>query len=60
MGNGFDDWRVGGIWRVIAQGQGNNPKVKALLRNVGLVDYWKTSGWPDRCHAKGADDFECN
>jgi hypothetical protein len=53
-------WTIGRIWRVIAQGEGNNPKVKALLKNAGLVDYWKKHGWPDRCRAKGEDDFECS
>jgi hypothetical protein len=53
-------WRIGGVWRLIAQGEGSNPKLKALLRNAGLVDYWKKHGWPDRCRAKGEDDFECS
>jgi TolB-like protein len=53
-------WRIGGVWRVIAKGDGDHPKVKALLRNVGLVDYWRATGWPDRCRPKGEDDFECS
>ena len=53
-------WRIGGIWRLVAQGHGGNPKVKALMRNAGLVDYWRAHGWPDRCRAKGEDDFECS
>jgi tetratricopeptide (TPR) repeat protein len=35
-------------------------RFKDLLRTVGLVDYWKKNGWPDRCRAKGEDDFECS
>ena len=53
-------WRVGGVWRLVAQGHGNNPKVKHLMRNAGLVEYWRKHGWPDRCRAKGEDDFECS
>jgi predicted Zn-dependent protease len=53
-------WRIGGVWRLLAQGEGRNPKVRALMRNAGLVDYWKANGWPDRCRPKGEDDFECS
>jgi TolB-like protein len=53
-------YRLSNVWRLIAHGDGNNPKVKALMRNAGLVDYWKTHGWPDRCRTKGEDDFECS
>jgi len=35
-------------------------RFKALVRQAGLVDYWKARGWPDLCHPVGADDFECN
>ena len=45
-------------WRTIVA-HGTNSKFKTLMRNAGLVDYWKKHGWPDRCRAKGEDDFEC-
>jgi TolB-like protein len=33
---------------------------KDLLRDVGLVDYWRKTGhWGDFCHPVGDDDFEC-
>lgn len=33
---------------------------KDLLREIGLVDYWRTTGdWGDFCHPVGDDDFEC-
>lgn len=35
-------------------------RFKALMRNAGLVDYWRERGWPDLCRPVGADDFECN
>jgi len=47
-------------WRLVARGQGSNPKLKQLFREMGLVDYWKKHGWPDRCRPKGEDDFECS
>ena len=35
-------------------------RFKRLMREVGLVDYWKASGWPDLCHPTTGDDFACN
>jgi hypothetical protein len=34
-------------------------RFKTLVREAGLVDYWKTRGWPDLCRPVGADDFAC-
>ena len=36
------------------------PQFKKLVRDMGLVDYWREAGWPDLCHPKGEDDFECD
>jgi adenylate cyclase len=38
------------------------PRFKELIREIGLVDYWKKYGWPDTniCHPVGDDDFECD
>ena len=37
-----------------------DPRFKALVRDMGLVDYWRKSGkWADFCRPKGQDDFEC-
>ena len=35
-------------------------RFKALMRNTGLVDYWRAKGWPDLCRPMGADDFVCD
>ena len=36
------------------------PGFKDLVRRVGLVDYWRSTGnWGDFCHPVGEDDFEC-
>ena len=36
------------------------PGFKALLRDAGIVDYWRQSGrWGDFCKPVGDDDFEC-
>ena len=34
-------------------------RFKALMRNTGIVAYWKARGWPDLCHPVGAGDFAC-
>ena len=48
------------VWHLVARGKGANAKLKALFREVGLVDYWRKHGWSGRCRAKGEDDFECS
>jgi len=35
-------------------------RFKRLVRNAGLVDYWRARGWPDLCRPVGADDFACD
>jgi len=35
------------------------PEFKDLARDLGLVDLWKTRGWPDHCRPVGDQDFEC-
>ena len=35
-------------------------RFKALMRKVGLVDYWRARGWPDLYRPMGADDFVCD
>jgi len=35
-------------------------RFKALMRNTGVVAYWKARGWPDLCHPVGTNDFACN
>jgi TolB-like protein/Tfp pilus assembly protein PilF len=37
-----------------------NPHFKALVQEMGLVDYWREHGWPDLCRADGTDDFACD
>jgi hypothetical protein len=34
-------------------------RFKTLVRNMGLVDYWRERGWPDLCKPVGANDFMC-
>jgi adenylate cyclase len=34
-------------------------RFKAVARDLGLLDYWRTRGWPVQCRPAGADDFVC-
>jgi len=51
---------VATVWRPTAAPLRKTGRFKALVRNVGLVDYWRARGWPDLCRPVGADDFACN
>jgi TolB-like protein len=35
-------------------------RLKAYVRKVGLVDYWRARGWPDLCRPTTGNDFECS
>ena len=47
------------IWYPRMRDDRKSSRFKKLVREMGLVDYWKTYGWPDLCHPVGDDDFEC-
>jgi adenylate cyclase len=49
------------FWRPIHKGMRQLPGFKDLVRDLGLVDYWRASGnWGDFCHPVGDDDFVCD
>jgi tetratricopeptide (TPR) repeat protein len=49
------------IWRPDLTRVRQLPGFKDLVRDLGLVDFWRTSGnWGDFCKPVGADDFECH
>ncbi len=35
-------------------------RFKKVARGLGLVEYWRTRGWPAQCRPVGADDFACD
>jgi TolB-like protein len=52
---------VGNIWLPLEPGLRADPRFKDLLRDLGLVNYYRASGkWPDFCKPVGTDDFECH
>jgi TolB-like protein len=49
------------LWWPYESGLRSDPRFKAILRDLGLVDYFRTSGnWGDFCKPVGKDDFECH
>jgi TolB-like protein/tetratricopeptide (TPR) repeat protein len=36
------------------------PGFKQLMRDAGLVDYWRKYGWSDYCKPTTGEDFECH
>ena len=55
------DWMRGvTLWRPVMRNVRTLPAFKDLVRDMGLVDYWRATGnWGDFCRPVGADDFEC-
>ncbi len=48
------------IWRPIHKEMRSLAGVKDLVRDHGLVDYWRSTGrWGDFCKPTGEDDYEC-
>jgi hypothetical protein len=35
-------------------------RFKTHVRGLGLVDYWRTKGWPQFCRPTTGDDFVCD
>jgi TolB-like protein len=59
QGNIFENWGFA-LWRPIFKNVRGNPRFKTLVRDIGLVDYWRASGdWGEFCKPVGKDDFEC-
>jgi hypothetical protein len=52
---------VGMMWSPYRNPVRADPRFKEILRDIGLVDYFRTSGnWADYCSPiPGGDDFEC-
>jgi hypothetical protein len=48
------------LWRPVMKDVRRLPGFKQLVRDWGLVDYWREHGWGDHCRPVGAEDFECH
>ena len=50
---------MGLAWRFPKRAWAKSAKARALLKQTGLVNYWRKTGAPDRCRPAGLEDFEC-
>jgi len=48
------------VWWPTPSSVRKTQRFKTLVLNAGLVDYWRTRGWPDLCRPVGAGDFTCD
>ena len=47
------------MWMPVLRGARKDPRFKAIVRDLGLYDYWRKSGkWGDFVRPLGDDDFE--
>ena len=47
------------MWMPVLSGARKDPRFKAIVRELGLYDYWRTTGnWGDVARPVGDDDFE--
>ena len=46
------------LWMPEAEGFRRLPGFGRLMKDLGLVEYWKQYGWPDDCRPAG-DDIQC-
>jgi TolB-like protein len=56
----FDDTNVTQLWWKHNQWIRRHPLMKGFVAEFGLLDLWRTRGWPALCRPIGEDDFECD
>ncbi|HXZ66958.1 MAG TPA: hypothetical protein VEH07_00045, partial [Alphaproteobacteria bacterium] len=48
------------LWHPIYAEARKDARFKAIVRDLGLYDYWRKTGkWSEHCHPLSADDFAC-
>jgi tetratricopeptide (TPR) repeat protein len=58
-GNYFQPISTTWFWHPSYAAVRKTQRFKTLMRDLGLVEYWRARGWPAQCHAIGATDFTC-
>ena len=56
--NRFPDEQA--IWLPHYSAMRQLPGFKQVVRDLGLVDYWREFGWGEFCQPIADDDFECH
>jgi TolB-like protein len=59
-GNYFQPISATWFWHPTYKGVRMTERFKGIVRDFGLVNYWRARGWPAQCRPMGADDFACN
>ncbi len=49
-----------GLWQPLMRDVRALPAFKEVVRELGLVDYWRVYGWSDFCRPVGDEDFSCS
>jgi len=47
-------------WSPVVHALRGTERFKQVVRDAGLVDYWRAHGWPDLCVPQGETDFVCD
>lgn len=48
------------MWGPDHAGYRRSPQFRNYIRESGVLDYWRSHGFPPQCQPRGRDDFECN
>jgi hypothetical protein len=57
----FEGGRIAAIWNPVLRGVRQTKAFREMLGELGLVDYWRSTGrWGDFARPTGPDDFECH
>ena len=49
------------LWWAYTDGLRTDPRFKQIIRDTGLVEFWRSSNqWGDYCRPLANDDFECS
>ena len=46
-------------WGANFAGYRNSAQFRSLIKNFGILDYWRAHGFPPQCKPVGKDDFKC-
>jgi adenylate cyclase len=58
-GNYFQPISTTWFWHPTYAEVRKTERFKKVVRDLGLVDYWRARGWPAQCHPVGQNDFAC-
>lgn len=47
------------LWHPDAEEFRRSPQFKQVIRQLGVLHYWRERGFPPQCRPVGEDDFEC-